>query len=534
MKAVRMLILLTALSIAFVAPTAVAKTLTVDNAFGDVSIVVAEREKPRITARTPAGLGVREDLDVTASGDRIMVVAAPRDGGVLHVEVELPLDYAVEAKTGTGAISLTGAVSFARFDTETGAIRVEAPLRGTRFQLDSSLEPKTIKLPAPGKIKFIRSAITLAGGRTLWRLRDSLPERAAVTGTVRVAAKRPDQVTLVNWIPPRDWPVKFHWQAPDLLEQLDAGRGRAPDMPQPNTPGLPSPGIPLPDAQPEQALFRSEVRLVNFTLTATDKNGRPITDLTAEDFQVTENGKTEETVTADAESAPFNLVLLLDMSGSARLDREPMVAAARGFIELAGPQDRIAVYALAEDLFQVVSRLTSDHGLLLQRLEDLPTFNGGSPLYDAVTLAYAEELHARAGERNAVIVVTDGLDNQISNQELPSSVKYKRLVQAAESFEALIYPVYLRSAERFRPKWAEKARDRLGELAAASGGRLFTAASVEDLAPVFPQVAEELRGVYSIAYRPSNQQFDGQWRRVRVKVRRPDVVVRAREGYYAR
>lgn len=507
-----------------------AATLSVDNAFGGVTIVAAEREKPRITARGPDGLGVREDLEVRAAGDRIIVVAAPRNGGPLDVEVELPIGFAVEARTTTGAISLTGSVSFARFDTETGAIRLEAPLRGTRFQLDSSLEPKAVRLPEDSKLKFIRSSITLAGGRRLWRLRDSLAERTAVTGTVRVAAKQPDSVTLVDWTPPPSWPVKFHWQAPDLLEKLDAGRGRAPEMP---TPGVPA-GIALPETEPTQALFRSDVRLVNFTLAATDENGRPVTDLTAEDFQVAEDGKTEETVMAETENAPFNLVLLLDMSGSARLDREPMVAAAKGFIDLAGPEDRIAVYALAEDVFQVVSRLTEDHELLLKRLDDLPQFNGGSPLYDAVTLAYGEELHDRAGERNAVIVVTDGLDNQISDQELPSSVKYKRLVKAAEGFEALIYPVYLRSAERFNPKWAEKAREQLDELAAASGGRLFTAASVEDLAPVFPQVAEELRGVYSIAYYPSNQNFDGQWRRVRVKVRRPGVVVRAREGYYGR
>jgi len=521
-----MLLILALAAVEVVAAT----TLSVDNSFGGVSIVAADREKPRITARGPEGLGVREDFEVKASGDRIIVTATPKNGGPMDVEVEIPIGFAVEVRTTKGAISLKGSVPFARFDTETGAIRVETPFRGTRFQLDSTHAPRAVQLPADPKLKFTRSAIKLAGGRTLWRLRDTLAEREAVTGTVRVAAERPDAVTLVDWLPPRSWPVKFHWQAPALLESLDRGRGRTPEAPAPNRPT----GTSVPEVDPTQALFRSDVRLANFTVAATDESGRPVTDLTAEDFQVAEDGRTEETVMAEAEDAPFNLVLLLDMSGSARLDRKPMVAAAKGFIELAGPDDQIAVYALAEDVFQVVSRLTADHDLLLNRLDDLPQFNGGSPLYDAVTLAYGEELHARAGERNAVIVVTDGLDNQISEQELPSSVKYKRLLKAAEGFEALIYPVYLQSAERFRPKWAKKAREQLSGLAAASGGRLFTAASVEDLAPVFPQVAEELRGVYSIAYYPSNQEFDGQWRRVRVKVRRPGVVVRAREGYYGR
>jgi Ca-activated chloride channel family protein len=71
-------------------------------------------------------------------------------------------------------------------------------------------------------------------------------------------------------------------------------------------------------------------------------------------------------------------------------------------------------------------------------------------------------------------------------------------------------------------------------LAEASGGRLFPAASIRDLEPVFPQLAEELRSVYSVAYYPENQQFDGNWRKVLIEVGRPGVVIRARLGYYAR
>jgi Ca-activated chloride channel family protein len=71
-------------------------------------------------------------------------------------------------------------------------------------------------------------------------------------------------------------------------------------------------------------------------------------------------------------------------------------------------------------------------------------------------------------------------------------------------------------------------------LAAASGGRLFSARSVEDLDPVYAQVAMELRSVYTLAYYPKNQNFDGRWRRVQVRVKSPGVRVRTRAGYFAR
>ena len=55
-----------------------------------------------------------------------------------------------------------------------------------------------------------------------------------------------------------------------------------------------------------------------------------------------------------------------------------------------------------------------------------------------------------------------------------------------------------------------------------------------DVEPVYAQVAEELRAVYTVAYYPKNQNFDGKWRRVEVRVKRPGAKIRARAGYYAR
>src|SRR5690606_26758264 len=105
-----------------------------------------------------------------------------------------------------------------------------------------------------------------------------------------------------------------------------------------------------------------------------------------------------------------------------------LVTAARSFIETVGANDRVAVYALSSGLFHVVSPLSGDREKLFEDLRRMPEIAGASPLYDVITLAYARELWARTGERNALIVVSDGLDNQVSHQEAPSSVKFSRLV----------------------------------------------------------------------------------------------------------
>jgi VWFA-related protein len=274
--------------------------------------------------------------------------------------------------------------------------------------------------------------------------------------------------------------------------------------------------------------------MVNFALTVQDQNGRPVTGLQSGDFTVIETGETQQVTFAGSDDVPFNLAILLDLSGSTRPDREAMLQVTERFLSLAKPIDKIAVYALAGGMFHVVSRLTADREQLLETVRRLPSVSGASPLYDTIVLAYGEELRWRPGERNALIIVSDGIDNQISKQEAPSRVKFTKLVKAAAEMEALIYPIFLRSGERFGRGWAEKAWRNLDRLANASGGRLFPALSAQDVDPVLPEVAQELRSVYSVAYYPKNQDFGGEWRNVEVRVNRPGVTVRCRAGYFAR
>ena len=267
-----------------------------------------------------------------------------------------------------------------------------------------------------------------------------------------------------------------------------------------------------------------------------DAAGEAVTDLSAEDFEVYEEGVLQEITYLDNGDSPFNLTLLLDLSGSTKQDRPAMKAAAHRFLDVVGPHDRVALHAMANEMLHVISRLSDDRQKLGALIDAIPEVSGGTPLYDVMVLSYANELRQLPDERNALIVISDGVDNQLYGQLTPSKISFRQLEKAARELSALIYPILLdnpKAEGKKMPRWARKSRDRMESLAAATGGRLFPAHSVQDLDPVYSQVAAELRSVYSLAYRPKNQKFDGRWRSVEVKVKHPNARVRTRRGYVA-
>lgn len=350
---------------------------------------------------------------------------------------------------------------------------------------------------------------------------------------------------------PEEAPVRFPWQAPEVIEAIL--RGGPPPQAQ-KGPAAATSSDTANAVDREQFVFRSDVRMVNLTVSVTEPDGQPTLDLLSDEFEIAEDGVPQKIAAFSSEEAPFNLVLLLDLSDSTFVERSAMKESARRFIGSARPSDRVAVYALANNRLVVVSSLTSNHARPLELLEQIPGVGGGSPLYDAIVLAYERELHRRPGERNALLVITDGLDNGLRpprferqtplnervllslSQGMPSQTSFADLKRAIARMEALLYVVFLEDAAqgaRLPSEFAIQARKNLKELAEISAGRLFTAKSVLDWDPVY-EVANELRSLYSVAYYPTNQNFDGGFRKVIVRVRDAAAVVRAREGYYAK
>jgi len=507
-------------------------TVRVQNPAGSVTARVSNIGRVQLRRSSPVRKIQPADTLTVRKPGLIIIRAQPADGAPIDLEITLPYGYDLQARTEAGHIDVSGFLHRAELITGTGSIRLAVPWAAARLRVSSRREPAMLSLPAG--FKFRRRKL---GGRRRepeWVLTDTLPADRITYSRLSVQANEPAALVLEDFPIPADAPVKPPWLATRIVEGLLAGR-KSPPAPRAAPKRRPREPTSLAAVEGGLPRFRSEVRLVTLNAAVTDSQGHPLADLQPADFEVTEDGVPQRLALASSGEAPFNLALLFDLSGSTRREREAMKEAARRFIGIARPRDRVAIYALAGNMFYVVSPLTGDRERLRRLIDLIPEVSGGTPLYDAIALAYAQEFPRRGGERNALIILSDGIDNQVHGLGVPSEVPFKKLLRAAARMDVLIYPVFLDPFTRVPPpEWARKARRNMQALAGVTGGRLFAAQSAHDLDPVYPQVAAELRSVYTLAYYPRNQAFDGAWRRVEVRVKRPGARVRARTGYFAR
>ncbi len=533
-------------------PVAVAAdTVRVNNPAGSVFVRVANVKELRVGQSGPKGQVRRGDTEITKQmgGELTLINCRSTDSKPIRLVVDLPYGTDLEVQTRTGTIVLSGMVGRADLSTESGDIRLTVPWAATRFSVDSSRAPQQYVVPRG--FAFTAGARRSRVDRETWQMQDSLDPSQVTYSRVHVRAESPGKIILANAPIPSDFPVKLPWQAPAILQDL-LGIPGTPDEPAAAEHAAPHPPEPPPGSSgPEtgEVRFTADVRLVNLMVSATDRSGGAVEGLGKDQFQIFEDGKPQEVSSIRSEEVPFNLALLLDWSGSTEQDRQAMIEAAESFVTIARPQDRVAVYAMVGNLFRVISPLTNDRKHLRRALRTIPDLPGGSPLYDSMVFAYTHELRRHSGERNALLVLSDGLDNQIRGPSngagkasrsmggLPSVVPFKQLSLAATGMETLIYPIFLdtlRSGARVPEEWSKVALRRLEELAERTGGLLFRASSIRDLDPVYPRVANELRSVYHLSYYPADQNFDDSWRKIEVKARRPRTTIRTRGGYFAR
>jgi VWFA-related protein len=281
--------------------------------------------------------------------------------------------------------------------------------------------------------------------------------------------------------------------------------------------------------------------LVSLNVGVTDRGGKGLPDLRKEDFQVFEDGQSQEVEFFAPTSALFNLVLLMDLSGSIAEKINVVKSAALRFLDVIGPQDRVAVLVFTREV-QVVSPLTTDRSLLRERIINIEKPRGGTAFYEAVWFALDETLRGTQGQRNALVLMTDGVDNSLEwfDRYAPTRVSFERLARRLEEADVMAFPIYIDTEEEVvwermagTPMSYEVARSQLAQMAGLTGGQMFQAKRADDLSRVYDLVAAALRTVYSVGYYPTNQERDGTFRRVRVRVNREGAVARTRRGYYS-
>jgi VWFA-related protein len=289
--------------------------------------------------------------------------------------------------------------------------------------------------------------------------------------------------------------------------------------------------------------IRVDTELVDLNVSVFSRDpSRPIGELQQKDFAVLEDGVPEEISFFAAASAPFDLVLLIDLSGSTADKLDLIRKSAIRFVEAARPTDRIGIVTFT-DLPHVVSPLMSDRKHLTERIKKIEKPRGGTNFWDALRYVLKNLFSTKdMSRRQAVVVMSDGVDNALPDVPGPGSeTSYEQLLEMVKASDAIIIPIYLDTErEMLKQKRASVtayafARQHLTELAGESGSLLYSARKVEDLQGVYAQVIRDLGTVYSIGYQPKNKPRDGSWRNVSVRlVNRPELSVRSKRGYYAR
>jgi VWFA-related protein len=315
----------------------------------------------------------------------------------------------------------------------------------------------------------------------------------------------------------------------------------------------------------ETDVIKIDTELVTIPVKVLDRNGRFLSGLQKENFQVFEDGKRQEIAHFSNEQQPFTVALVLDMSYSSTFKINEIQSAAIAFISQLRENDKIMVVSFDADVL-ILSEPTSDRQALIRAIKTTKVASGTS-LYEAVDLIINEQLKRIKG-RKAIVLFTDGVDTTSRRAHNLSNLR-----DALES-DALIYPIQYdtfsdvqamknkpvimqqpfpippttrsplpvptiptigtpsstgTSAEDYR-----RADEYLKEMANRTGGRVYEARTTANLALAFSKIAAELREFYSLGYYPNQETEMVKKRQIKVQVDQPKAVVHARDGYVVR
>jgi VWFA-related protein len=259
------------------------------------------------------------------------------------------------------------------------------------------------------------------------------------------------------------------------------------------------------------------------------------------DFVVLEDGAPQEISFFAAADAPFDLVLLLDLSGSNSKKLKMIRNSAKRFVEATRPTDRVAIVSFT-DQPALYSSFTLDRAKLKKSIDQMEDAYGGTNFWDSLNWVVKVLTPQASGRRNAVVVMTDGVDNALPDvYGEGSSTDFNSLLENIRNSETIVFPIYLDTEEEnvkdhHVPRAAYAlAREQLALISSACATPMYRAAKLSDLDKVYSQVVHDLSTVYSIGYRPSNKTLDGKWRSVEVRlVQKPDLLARTKRGYYAK
>lgn len=296
--------------------------------------------------------------------------------------------------------------------------------------------------------------------------------------------------------------------------------------------------------KPVDETIKVETRLVSVPVVVSDRNGRYIAGLAKRDFKLFQDGSEQRIEFFAAVEEPISVALLIDTSQSTRPVLDDIKDSARAFLKLLKPADRAMIVAFDHDT-HVLSSLTSDHQQLKRAIDgaEIPR-HMGTMMRDAVIETVSGAFRDLVG-RKAIILLTDGKD-------VGSAITEPALLYRMQETDTLVYSVMFRTGAMLvrRPErsgngnWTyrlpqlaagigganQRARMFLEQLSGMTAGR-FLVSEDGKLKKTFEEIVQELRYQYRLGFYPPDENGTRTVHDLRVKVARPDAVVRARTSY---
>jgi VWFA-related protein len=514
-------------------------TVEVKNLFGRVSIIASEQKEGEESRVFLEAETAESNLKIESNGNIKIEVVSENQNQRIDLTLRIPERSRLKINTKDGEVNFSGNFGSAEVFTETGTIAADVPLENLRYDFVwtrsrprflSDVELEKVKEKAAGK--FVVSGKIIQEKAAETKAEDepeTIAEENPETKKKPKKEKKNDNrielslttergIILLN-IQPNEVPSNLRERpltdaAKAIIRSGDSLLTEAIRRASPKFFGDYAKTLPplrreptFSKGKPDEIIPVANVKKV--LVQVTDINNRAIGNLGKKDFEVAESGKEREIISVENASAPFNLVLLLDVSGSVDNYVDFIRKSARNFVDTVDAKDKVAIVIFNED----VKTLSIFTGNKNQLSESLDTFDagGGTAYYDALAYVLTETLKPLRGERTAIVALTDGDDNR-------SFLPFDALLGSIQESGALVYPLYVpsgliaasatsdptKAADPLRTRYlslTSKAESEGETLAKISGGVYYPITQINQLQNAYEDIVVQLRTAYTVTFR---------------------------------
>ena len=283
----------------------------------------------------------------------------------------------------------------------------------------------------------------------------------------------------------------------------------------------------------------AQAALVTVPAVVMDRNGRYVANLRKEDFLIYEDGLEQDIAHFASVEKPFTVALMLDVSGSTQYQLAQIREAANTFVSHLRLNDRMLAVTF-DGKINLLAEVADVRTIRQSKLR-IPAVTDGTVLYDAV--AFTMKRMAQIPGRKAIVLMTDGVDQssvatlqstvaEIAEQDvLIYTVQYNTLPQLPQRLSFIKNEKARRKVEQRLLKGYAVSEPYLRTLAEKTGGRFYKADDLREVGPAFEAITAELGVQYSLGYYPKQNPATGGEKAIKVRVKYPNLVVRARDSY---